>query len=871
MYFVTTVGVSLSNDFTIRRVMVVLINLPPQDAQENISLRMTALPDTAATTEASHKKAQPTPAAKGSGGSVKSRLKALVHAELARRKGRHRRSPTCPARSRLTRSDPFRHLDTPYEQPPADTRLRGGDPSIPDNATSSTTKNSLELSRPKSFDYKNQEVSGIKLTGNPSHHNSVDEAGKKSIDDLPILQENLEREVQKEIHEDEPITSDQQVENDMDALDMEKTEELLIKILEEPGSPLARYFHNPQGAGGRLRYCKCESFPLRGMSNRRGSRPSRLKQKQEGIDSPEQEGKPKADSETPKSVELKSKNYARSKSMPFISAEGMLKLSNATTASPSSGSVHHLKKRDQNQVAIRRFKDLRQNLKHAVRESKKEKHRIAMDAVLHKIPRGQMPPKDLTRQSFDNVKSHTFARGSKDSARSGDDSDQSLVSPRSSGPRRISRTKSLKESLDKYCQLYECSFNREAKPRSCDTVQPRADNAVSPVSDAPKSITRIFSLPNIDSSSYLSDDSSDSAFSWSYIRSPAHSVLGTRSDSREQKRLFHPLSSEHLWNLDTRTGARFDGFDGSDNLDSERYPLAEEQLGTCSSSDSETEAKPGFIADDFSYLMTKERAFQDEEEFQTLAKSLSELAVPGTFPSPDTGFEDDTATNFSNLGDLEQNLRRLISSTIEPLEDHLAESRTAIPGVTEGGTDGMQYVSNYVTDECQEIQVNPKDRAVFNYVKDVLELSGFTRNEALGTWHSEDHPLDPDLFLELESSPLGPDSSGNMDHLLLFDLINEILLEIFSKTSTYYPKALSSLSRIRPMPVGNRVLKETWTNVSWHLSSTPDPDLLLDHIIGRDLAKSDGWMNLQFDLECEALELEDWIFDDLLDELVKII
>lgn len=172
-------------------------------------------------------------------------------------------------------------------------------------------------------------------------------------------------------------------------------------------------------------------------------------------------------------------------------------------------------------------------------------------------------------------------------------------------------------------------------------------------------------------------------------------------------------------------------------------------------------------------------------------------------------------------------------------------------------------------------RVGVKEKAQFDYVRDILELSGFSGSELLGSWHSNDKPMDPGLFEEMEEGcmVLDPECSGNIEgnychHLLLFDLINEVLMEIYAKSYTYCPRSLSALSHIRLMPVGGHILEEVWANISWYLNSIPEADLLLDYIVSRDLAKNDGWMNLQFDSECVGLEIEDLIFDNLLEEII---
>ncbi|KAL4572524.1 hypothetical protein LXL04_019303 [Taraxacum kok-saghyz] len=171
----------------------------------------------------------------------------------------------------------------------------------------------------------------------------------------------------------------------------------------------------------------------------------------------------------------------------------------------------------------------------------------------------------------------------------------------------------------------------------------------------------------------------------------------------------------------------------------------------------------------------------------------------------------------------------------------------------------------------------------FQFVKEVLERSGFIENEILGEWYSSYQPIDPLLFEEVEASFLQTKNLEELNsmkdadqkiindhHLLLFDLINEALLEIHKKTCTLCPDPLIYGSKVRPMPVGYRVLEEVWDNVNMYLSWRRDHQPSLDDavVLRRDLEKGDGWMNLQGDAEFVGIELEEMLTDDLLDELV---
>lgn len=192
-------------------------------------------------------------------------------------------------------------------------------------------------------------------------------------------------------------------------------------------------------------------------------------------------------------------------------------------------------------------------------------------------------------------------------------------------------------------------------------------------------------------------------------------------------------------------------------------------------------------------------------------------------------------------------------------------------GVQEEDEADMDAMESRIKQYC----VDAKNEAEFNYVKDVLELSGFSRDELLGKWHSAAYPVDPMVFDEVEwcmaSKPEWSESEEVeiCDHLLLFDLINEVLLGIYERTCCYWPMPLTLQSHMRGMPKGHRVLEEVWAEIRWLLCCSRDElDQAVDDLVSLDLAKRDGWMHLQFDGECVGLEVEDLLFDDLVEEII---
>lgn len=60
--------------------------------------------------------------------------------------------------------------------------------------------------------------------------------------------------------------------------------------------------------------------------------------------------------------------------------------------------------------------------------------------------------------------------------------------------------------------------------------------------------------------------------------------------------------------------------------------------------------------------------------------------------------------------------------------------------------------------------------------------------------------------------------------------------------------------------------EEVCNNVGTLLRLKPEQESI-DTIVDQDLKMDDGWMNLQLESACLALELEDMIFNDLLEEL----
>uniref|UniRef100_A0A1J3HSK4 Protein TRM32 n=1 Tax=Noccaea caerulescens TaxID=107243 RepID=A0A1J3HSK4_NOCCA len=155
--------------------------------------------------------------------------------------------------------------------------------------------------------------------------------------------------------------------------------------------------------------------------------------------------------------------------------------------------------------------------------------------------------------------------------------------------------------------------------------------------------------------------------------------------------------------------------------------------------------------------------------------------------------------------------------------------------------------------------------ACFCYVKKLLEVSGFLKSKDNGEkWYSEDQPLNPSLLYKLN---IQEEEEEEVNRELLFDLVNEAITETHNQSEIYFPKTFSFA-----YTNGKRFLDEVWRRVEWSLTGlgAENKDRSLDDIVGRDLTKVDGWMDLRGESEWLTLELEDLIFDEVLDEVLCV-
>ncbi|KAG5402702.1 hypothetical protein IGI04_008821 [Brassica rapa subsp. trilocularis] len=633
--------------------------------------------------------------------SVKALIKALVIEDKTKRKGRHHRSSTYPVQSNPKEKESLSEV-----RESSDNKAIAVSPSI-------GSLNPLYLMSEESS-YSDSEE--FKLENTPADESDHSKKKKEEARSGPKLNEDYDT-----------SSSPRQIKACLDALNLiHMNRNFLLKVLQDPGSPLARHFQREQAFSSKT-MTRSGSFPTHEHSNVAPTSPSIA-------------------------VELKA----------------VEKLADEDSSS-------YTRKRGKNhQVVIKRFKDLRQKIKHVINENKSEKHRITMDAVLDKVPRKYGFSKDL-RQDILSQCSSTKKEGAK--------------------PRQIRRTSSLCGSVDRYLQLYEKSFQKSNSTKEKSKVE--SEEPALSCKIVPKILGRILSLPGTKSPYALKNEDVPDLFTTSSISMEQEQEQDGLDDISE---ISEDQSSEH------------------------EMPETEQDRET-STVDVETETKS---------------LYESSVDYPTFDDNASESHTPRDLK---VGHDPDTETC--------ETRKQLESITAEAIDEYL--------------------------------QIEAQDKGKFNYVRDILEISGFNAPESLSMWQSDYQPLDPLVYEEMTTTATigcmiqdpecsrndyGEEEESNCNHLLLFDLINEVLIEIYERSYHYCPKPLSNLCRIHPMPVGYSVLKDVWVRINFYLRYKPHDEQSFDEIMSRDLRRDDGWMDLQFESECVGIEVEDLIFEELLEELL---
>lgn len=150
------------------------------------------------------------------------------------------------------------------------------------------------------------------------------------------------------------------------------------------------------------------------------------------------------------------------------------------------------------------------------------------------------------------------------------------------------------------------------------------------------------------------------------------------------------------------------------------------------------------------------------------------------------------------------------------------------------------------------------EEALAVYIKAVLQACGSNWDELYLKSQTSDNLLDPSLFDEVS---FGCDHHTEISRMLLFDCINEVLLEVCGCF-------LGSKKTTRPILDMEGGVSEVLKGVKhWYLNDPPHPTWTLDQIIKNDMSRSGSWMDLRFHIEEISVDLADDILDDIIKDV----
>ncbi|XP_027188549.1 uncharacterized protein [Cicer arietinum] len=156
-----------------------------------------------------------------------------------------------------------------------------------------------------------------------------------------------------------------------------------------------------------------------------------------------------------------------------------------------------------------------------------------------------------------------------------------------------------------------------------------------------------------------------------------------------------------------------------------------------------------------------------------------------------------------------------------------------------------------------------ENELIYDYINAVFQAADLTQDQLMMKCLSSDRILDPSLFDQVEFF-------SNMlcrEQKLLFDCINEVLMEVCWHYFGLSPWVSFVNPSIRPTPNMKTVILKVWEGVHWHVLPLPPPHTL-EQIVKKDLAKNGTWMDLRFDAETVGFEMGDAILAELMEDTI---
>ncbi|KAK9103647.1 hypothetical protein Sjap_020901 [Stephania japonica] len=564
--------------------------------------------------------------------------------------------------------------------------------------------------------------------------------------------------------------------------------------------------------------------------------------------------------------------------------------------------------------------EIKKKLKHAMRENRKERNWISMDGILHKIPHKHRESGNNSKEIVQEMARHDLSSkahihnertikaypNSKKEKKTGKpiDCDQPVnheVASTSGDGSMVTQTG--RYSLDKELSIYI-----EARKHLAEMLSNGNEHGAFSNREDLRSLGRILSLPE-------------------YNLPPVHSPgKNTNKNFTEKVRFSHSKNFNREGEKLSQPPEDNNACDSSplrqnlqippENIDGNKAEITPKDPDTCKAEladfelDTSREDFPDSTSKESLHPLKGNLNSEGEmevaeineaiglegnslsEPYETNITEVTSSGSPKESPKclrPDLSAEDETLqisldyfssspSTVQKVGVMESNNdgqeRPSPVSVLEPLfqEEIISPKSTGSPSVylpiqplripfeNESFTPAVPSLDQHIYSSCFGEDENP----VFEYVTAVLETSDINWDEFLKKYHTSDHPLEPSLFDEVEI--FFDQYCG--DRKLLFDCINEILMEMHEHHFGCAPFVAFVTSGICPLPEGRNIIFDVWENLSWHLP----PHCLrqtLEQIVGRDMEKSRTWLDLRVETEAIGTEMAEMILEELMEDITN--
>lgn len=393
---------------------------------------------------------------------------------------------------------------------------------------------------------------------------------------------------------------------------MNMNKDLLLAFLHDPASPLVYHFHKPKLYGAEMTLTRSVSLPLPDSSK------TQVYKTIGNGSLPRQQGKLYCGNKTQNSVQFESSKKFCEQTMPSVAKwrvngnsnmneEMMVRDVNLSSGSAAQG---------QNQRETKHVKNLKHKIEHVTGESSKEKTRVTMDAVIHKLPQGHGISDDLKKEIFKKL------------------TDPNITREGEHFPKHhrncITRIWSLQEPLESYFQLHESSFNTEVRHPRSEQLRLRTEKSHSPL----RSLTpfhRILSLPDLQSFSYGSQNEEETFDILSLTKTTISSGDGNMSSeiiAYQKKRLdLNDVHSKSQLQLDTPVEDLTQ--ENLVSVDENDLVISNNIVGSGSDCVSKINGNMSKIIDDFGHNSFKKGGTFNDHDIGTITEYKASIAASG--------------------------------------------------------------------------------------------------------------------------------------------------------------------------------------------------------------------------------------------------